>query len=106
MSILVLRIKKSWFDEIASGKKTFEFRADTPRYSKVFDRPYKYAIFHYQKKRRLLCRVNRVEKLPNELSGPARRLVATSLVWRIELGTPIVLELPTELLTRLLLGLV
>lgn len=60
---VTVRIKKVFFDKIASGEKTIEYRNITPFY-KIFENPdVKTILFHYQKNPRLIAEIIKIEKV-------------------------------------------
>ena len=81
-----LRIKKVWFEAIASGEKSIEYRADKPFYGwlSTIEVPFK-LVLHYQKPPRITKTVAKVEliKRPDWIDPT---LCPTDLVWALHLS--------------------
>lgn len=61
---ITLRIKRVYFDLIASGEKTIEYRDAKPYYDKMLSRKGITQLkLHYQQKRQMLCEVKRIRKI-------------------------------------------
>jgi hypothetical protein len=91
--LLTLRIKKHWFDLIANGEKTVEYREDKSFYRKKFEKnKYSYLVLHYQKPIKLLCRIKSIKKTTN----PMPELFSTREVFAIEIENPILFWLTLE----------
>lgn len=60
MSHTSLRIKKIYFDAIASGTKRYEYRAYTSFYRRILEKPLSSITFHYQQLERLTCMIKSI----------------------------------------------
>ena len=78
MKILHMTLKKKWFDLIASGEKTIEYREDKPYWRKRLlehdGMPKMFDEIHFKNGYSKECPFMRVEYLPNVtlISGPAK----------------------------------
>lgn len=88
MKALNLRIKKKYFDLIASGEKTSEFRSDSDYYKgRLENRDWKQIILHYQRDARLLCEIISI-KLVDTPDYLDRKIITTKKCWEIKLKKP------------------
>lgn len=83
---IALRIKRIYFDAIARGEKTVEYRESKPFYDRMFARKKSIALvlFHYQRAERLLCEVEKIERIktPKEIAFA----ILTPYCYAIHLG--------------------
>ena len=87
---LTLRIKKVYLDQIRSGEKKIEYRANTPYYNKIFKNKsqYKRILLHYQNPNDKLQRpIKRIRKVNNPYKNRRDRpdFLKTGKVWAIYL---------------------
>lgn len=87
-NVLTLRIKKKYFDQIASGQKTVEYRANKKFYKKLSVITYSHVIFHYQSKPKLICEITKIELIKNFLTGAELKIVPTKRIYAIHMRNP------------------
>jgi ASC-1-like (ASCH) protein len=85
---LTLTLKKVYFDEIARGEKTIEYRKISPYYTRLFVRTYDSVTFHYYRKETLKCKITKIEKIPNPF--PDSTYLVGSEIYAIHLTCPLV----------------
>jgi hypothetical protein len=104
---LVFRIRKTYFDQIVSGKKTVEYRRDSPFWARtvigppdvqclypkilVLDDERRVAVFVCGKRvhRRLILRISR-DFTPKDFSEQGKKDVDTEFCWEFELGKVVI----------------
>lgn len=61
---LTLTITRPYFDLIASGEKTTEYRRDCAYYARLFDGPApRYLVLHYRRGRYLVCELAGIRRI-------------------------------------------
>lgn len=86
--IVTLRIKKVYFDAIANGEKTVEYRSVKPFYRNLADPSLTHVMLHYQKAPRLLCDVVKVRKIKCPKFLRESGIDFTDRVYAIHLANP------------------
>lgn len=82
---VTLRIKKVYFDQIASGEKKTEYRSYKDFYTRIFEGfEIKRLVLHYQSSRRVVAEVKRIDLIPRPSFLDAASF--TSKVFAIRLG--------------------
>lgn len=81
-----LRIKRVYFDAIRRAEKTYELRADTDFYRKMFKESERVnmIMFHYQGKERLYCEVESIRKV--KTPDIAKSVILTEKCFKLKLG--------------------
>jgi ASC-1-like (ASCH) protein len=85
---LTLRIKRVYFEQIRSGEKKFELRADNDYYKRRFTgQSYDTLMLHYQKEQRLYCDIVSISKVTTPANIP-KDVVPTKTCWKIDVKNP------------------
>lgn len=84
MRTLNLRIKKIYFDKIASGEKIYEYRKNNAFYKTRFDKKPEIISLHYQQNLYLDCRVLEIDIIETPPNIPSE-FVSTPTCYRIRL---------------------
>lgn len=69
---LKLRIKKVYFDQIKTGLKDVEYRADSVFYRNRFSRSYDQVEYYYGPNDRLIVNIVKIERVPNPIAEAHR----------------------------------
>lgn len=81
---LYLSIRRIYLDQIASGVKKYEYRADTPYWRDRLKKPYKEIIFHQYKGSLLRAEYLSVKLIPTPLD--LLEFIGTKKCFAIKLG--------------------
>lgn len=87
---LTLRIKKQYLEAIRIGKKTIEYRNDSPFYARVFlnKNRWKFLYLHYQNPNdRIVVQIKGIRRIKKPVALANSQFVTTKRCWAIYLGS-------------------
>lgn len=88
MKTVKLTIQKKYFDLIASGEKTSEYRSCTPRYKNIFDKNPDTLILHYFHGEELTAQIKKIEIIDSPDFLKETGIQFTEQVYKIDLVEP------------------
>lgn len=88
---LTLTLNREWFDKIASGEKTFEYRKDTDFYRRLFKNrdKWKEIVFHFYRRDRLQCQIVSIKRIRRPKQFKESTYLTTKMIWAIRLKNPV-----------------
>lgn len=88
--MITLTLKKVFFQQVAKGEKTIEYRVPNPYYERMFATNPKRVMFHFYRAECLICDIEKIELIPKpEHLATAEYLRGHDQCWAIHLANPI-----------------